>query len=151
MAPLPPDFGEVHAALEVSNIDLGPLAERLHEQQLQQYALSAARGAAQQNVGDVSQIDRHRPRKAFPKGQHEAVLGKIGVTPAQQIRQAGLGGNGIHQHPTFALAIDDFHDGHIQGRFYRRPLVLPYREGDTLVSELPDRHTWIVVVPLFME
>ena len=51
----------------------------------------------------------------------------------------------------FALAIDDFHDGHIQGRFYRRPLVLPYREGDTLVSELPDRHTGIVLVPLFME
>ena len=41
-----PDLWKVHAALEVGNVDLRALAERLHEQQLQQDAFSAARGAA---------------------------------------------------------------------------------------------------------
>ena len=43
---LMPDLGKVHAALEVGNVDLRALAERLHKQQLEQDALSAARGAA---------------------------------------------------------------------------------------------------------
>ena len=43
---LMPDLGKVHAAFEVGNVDLCALMERLHEQQFQQDALAAARGAA---------------------------------------------------------------------------------------------------------
>ena len=53
-----PDFREVDAALEVGNIDLRPLAERLHEQEFQQDALAAPRGAAQQDMGNISKVDR---------------------------------------------------------------------------------------------
>ena len=62
-----PDLGEVHTAFEIGYVDLRPFVERLHEQQLQQHALSAARGAAQQDMGNMRQIDRHRPREAFPQ------------------------------------------------------------------------------------
>ena len=64
---LPPDFREVHAALEIGYVDFRPLAERLHEQQLQQDALAAPRGAAQQDMRDIRKVDRHRPGEAFPQ------------------------------------------------------------------------------------
>ena len=41
-----PDIGEIHAALEVGNVDLCALVEGLQEQQLEQHTLSAARGAS---------------------------------------------------------------------------------------------------------
>ena len=72
---LVPDLWEVHPAFEVGYVDLRPLVERLHEQQLQQYAFSAPGGAAQQNVGDMGQVHRHWPRQALPQHQHEAVRG----------------------------------------------------------------------------
>ena len=43
---LMPDIGEIHAALEVGNVDLCALVEGLQEQQLEQHTLSAARGAS---------------------------------------------------------------------------------------------------------
>jgi len=70
---LPPNPGEVYAALEVRYVDLRPLFHRLHKQQLQQYALSAARGAAQQDMGDVSEVDGHRPQQTFTQRQNETV------------------------------------------------------------------------------
>ena len=70
---LMPDLWKVHAALEVGNVDLRALAERLHEQQLQQDAFSAARGAAQEDMRNVREVDRHRAGIAFPQHQHEAV------------------------------------------------------------------------------
>ena len=95
MAFLPPNPGEVYAALEVRYVDLRPLFHRLHKQQLQQYALSAARGAAQQDMGDVGEVHRHRPRQAFPQHQHKAVRGQIFVFPGEQGRKIALGGDGI--------------------------------------------------------
>ena len=61
MAFLMPYRREVHTALEIGNLDLRSLVECLHEQEFQQDALAASRGAAQQDMGNVSQIDRYRP------------------------------------------------------------------------------------------
>ena len=92
---LVPDLGKIHTALKVGNVDLRALAERLHEQQLEQYAFSAARGAAQEDMRNVREVDRHRAGIAFPQRQHKAVRRKIAVFPFQHLRQICPCGYGI--------------------------------------------------------
>jgi hypothetical protein len=41
-----PDLGKINATFEIRNINFCAFVERLHKQQFQQDALSAARGAA---------------------------------------------------------------------------------------------------------
>ena len=151
MAFLVPDFGEIHAALEVGNIDLRPLVERLHEQEFQQDAFAAPRGAAQQDMGNVRKVDRHRPQQAFPQHQDKTFRGQVLIIPAQYLRQIHQGGDGVDQHPAFPLAIGHFHDGNIKGRLDCRPLVLPGGEGDTLILELPHCYPGIIPVPPLAE
>ena len=84
---LVPDFGKIHAALEIGYADLRTLAERLHEQQLQQHTLSAARRAAQQDMGDICKVDRHHPCEAFSQHQNKTFRGQVFVIPGEQGRE----------------------------------------------------------------
>ena len=151
MAFLPPNPGEVYAALEVRYVDLRPLFHRLHKQQLQQYALSAARGAAQQDMGDVGEVHRHRPRQAFPQHQHKAVRGQIFVFPGEQGRKIALGGDGIDTDDFPPLRPCHFRYGDIQGRFNPGPLVLPLPQRYATGVKLPERQPGRVLVPLLAQ
>ena len=79
--------------------------ERLHEQQFQQDALAAARGAAQEDMRNVREVDRHRAGIAFPQHQHKALRGKITVFPFQDFRQIVTSRDSIHQHTALALGV----------------------------------------------
>lgn len=60
-----PDGEEINPAFKIRNKQFSPLVERLHKQQLEKGALAAPRGAAQENVGDMGQIDRSQAPAGF--------------------------------------------------------------------------------------
>lgn len=148
---LVPDRREVHATLEVGDADRGSLFHRLHEQQLEQYALAAPRGAAQQNMGNVGEVHCHLSKLAFSQGQHETVRGQVLVLPWEDGGQITAGGNGVEQHPAFASAIGQLDNVDVQGRFQGPPFVLPGFQGDTLITEFPHRYIGVFLVVLLME
>ena len=147
----PPCGREVHAALEVRNTDRRPLVDRLHEQEFQQDALAAPCGAAQQDMGDMGQIDRHRPQQALSQHQYKTLRGQVFVLPREDVRQSGPCRGGIEQDAALALAVPHFCNIQIQGGLYIRPLVLPLVQRDPPVVKLPNGDIGIIPVPPLAE
>ena len=78
---LPPCGREIHAALEIGNGNIRAFFQGLQNQHLQQYAFTASGGAAEQNMRDACQIDRHRAGIALPEDEHETFWGNVLVPP----------------------------------------------------------------------
>ena len=76
-----PDRREIHTAFEVSDADIGAFLICLHEEQLQQYTLAAAGGAAQQDVGDSCQIYSNGASETLAQIQYEGLLREELVFP----------------------------------------------------------------------
>ena len=97
----------------------------------------------------MCQVDCHRPQQAFSQHQHKTVRREIFVFPTNNLRQVYLGWNGVNQHPTLAFSVSHFYDGNIQGCLDRCPVVLPFCEGNALISKLPDCYPGMSLVTLF--
>ena len=99
----------------------------------------------------MCQVDGHRPQQAFSQHQHKAFRREIFVFPAKYFRQVNQSRNGVNQHPALAFSVSHLYDGNIQGCLNRCPVVLPFCEGNALISKLPDRYPGMRLVTLFAE
>ena len=144
---LMPDLGEIHAAFEVGNADLRALVKGLQEQQLQQDALAAARRAAQQDMRNVREVDRHRAGIAFAQHQHKTLWGKIALLPEQHIRQLVCGRNSIDANGFPSCPPCKPGDDNMKCRFDGALLVLPLGKRDAAGVKLPNRQFRKLLVP----
>ena len=124
-----PNIRKVNAALEVSHIYNICLLNCLPKQALHQYALAAARVAANQNMRGLVNINNHITRQATPKNQLVVLIAQnIAFMPFDGIKNV-FRWNAAQAHRSAVITLFNAGYQHIKGAFKFKLFVYPSGHG----------------------